>query len=120
MGGANVLPVLEETDALVPDTALVPEGPAGDTPSLLTEDAKATHQYCTPACTKEALDKLDENIQLVRDIDEPDPKNNNKETSTHITSETAVKTKNIATDISKPSCNKKTNNTTKNTGDTTA
>ena len=80
--------------------------------------------YCNEGCPKEALDKLDENIQLViiRDSDEPDYKNSNKETSTQpIASETAVKTKNIATDISKTSCNKKTSNITKitkNTGDT--
>ena len=45
---ANVLPVLEETDALVPDTALVLEGPAGDTPSLLAEDDQETHQLVPP------------------------------------------------------------------------
>ena len=83
--------------------------------------------YCEEGCPKEALDKLDNNIQLAITTDSDEPK---KETSTNIqpiASETAVKTKNIAADITKNSCIKKTSNSTnitdstnitKNTGDT--
>ena len=63
--------------------------------------------YCEEGCPKEALDKLDNNIQpvITTDSDEPDYKNSiNKETSTNIqpiASETAVKTKprNVTLDI---------------------
>ena len=43
--GVDVLPVLGETDALVPATALVLEGSAGDTLVLLAEDAQVNPQF---------------------------------------------------------------------------